>query len=190
MAGRVRFQQAGDPAGLPPHFVAPVPPGVGHGLQHLVEARHARPAGAGQPLARRPVRPAEERFALGREEDRQRPAAVAGHGLHRFHVNLVQLGPLLAVDLDADELFVEQPGNLGVFEAFAGHHVAPMAGRVADRQKDRLLLGPSQRDRLLAPGLPVDRIVGVLEQVGTQFVAKLVRHGNDILRWQRPGGTP
>ena len=27
-------------------------------------------------------------------------------------------------------------------------------------------------------------------QVGTQFVAKLVRHGNDILRWQGPAGTP
>ena len=40
--------------------------------QHLAEAR--------QPVARlgRVVRPAEERLALGREEDRHRPAAVAG----------------------------------------------------------------------------------------------------------------
>ena len=45
-----------------------------------------------------------------------RPAAAARHGLHRLHVDRVDVGPLLAVDLDADELLVQQPAIVGVLE--------------------------------------------------------------------------
>jgi hypothetical protein len=50
-----------------------------------------------------------------------------------------------------------------------------VTGRVADAEKDRLVLGPSLLQRLLAPGVPVHRIVGVLEQVWAGFVYKMAR---------------
>ncbi len=67
---------------------------VRHGDEHLREAR--------QTVARlrREVRPAEERLALGGEEDRHRPAALTRQGDDRVHVQRVDVGPLLAVDLD------------------------------------------------------------------------------------------
>ena len=55
----------------------------------------------------------------------------------------------------------------GVLEALVLHHVAPVAGRVADRQKNRLVLGLRPLERLGPPRIPVDRIVGVLQQIGT-----------------------
>ena len=65
---------------------------------------------AGHParVAGREVGAAEERLQVGREEDRHRPAAVPGHRLHGGHVDLVEVGPLLAVDLDVDEVLVHQ----------------------------------------------------------------------------------
>ena len=133
--------------------------GVGDRVEHLPEA--------GQPVPRlgRVVRPAEERLALGREEDRHRPAAVPGERDDRVHVERVDVGPLLAVDLDADEALVHQRGRLLVLERLVLHHVAPVAGRVADGEEDRLVLGAGLGERLVAPGVPVDRVVRVLEQV-------------------------
>ena len=51
----------------------------------------------------REVRPGVERPALGRREDRQRPAEVPGERGRGRHVGGVDLGMLLAVDLDRDE---------------------------------------------------------------------------------------
>ena len=83
----------------------------------------------------------------------------------RVHVDRVEVGPLLAVDLDADEVLVHQRRRRGVLERLVLHHVAPVAGGVADREQDRPVLAPRPRERLLAPRIPVDRVLGVLEQV-------------------------
>ncbi len=88
----------------------------------------------------REVGAAVEGHALGVEEDGHRPAALAGHRLHRLHVEGVDVGALLAVDLDVDEVLVHVGGRLGVLEGLALHHVAPVAGRVADREQDRAVL--------------------------------------------------
>ncbi len=45
------------------------------------------------------------------------------------------------------------------------HDVAPVAGGVADGEEDRLVFLARLGERLLAPGIPVDRVVGVLEEV-------------------------
>ena len=44
-----------------------------------------------------------ERLAVRREEGRHRPATVAGHGLDVVHVDRVDVGTLLTVDLHVDE---------------------------------------------------------------------------------------
>ena len=65
---------------------------------------------------------------------------------------------------------------VGVLERLVRHHVAPVARRVADRQEDRLVLGAGRGERLVAPRVPVDRVVGVLAQVGAGLVREPVRH--------------
>ena len=109
-------------------------PGPIDALEHLPERRHT--------VARlvREVGAAIERPAVGRQEDRHRPAATAGHRLDGRHVHLVEVGPFLAIDLDRDEVVVEIARRRLVLERFALHDVAPVAGRVADRQEDRPVL--------------------------------------------------
>ena len=89
---------------------------------------------------RRKIGAAEKRLELRRQEDRHRPSAGSGRRLHERHVDAVDVRPLLAVDLDRHEAGVERVGDRRVLERLVLHHVAPVTGRVANRQEDRLVL--------------------------------------------------
>ena len=104
------------------------------GEAHVPAAGQLREVGAG-----------EERPPVGEGEHGHRPAARAGHGLHRVHVDGVDVGPLLAVDLDAHEQAVDQRADLVVLERLVGHDVAPVARRVADRHQHRARRGAGPR---------------------------------------------
>ncbi len=145
--------------GLRGDVVAVGAPRLVHRVEHPPEAGHP---GA---VIGREVGPGVERPSVGVEEDGHRPAAAAGHRLHRLHVDRVDVGPLLAVDLHVDEAGVHDRGHLVVLERLVGHHVAPVTRRVPDREQDRLVVGSGPGERLLAPRVPVDRVVGVLAQV-------------------------
>jgi len=161
------------------HLVAAVLPPVDDREQHAAEAGHV----AAVALVGREVGAAEEGLKVGREEDRHGPAAVAGRALDEGHVNLVEVGALLAVHLDADEVFVEDAADLGVLEALVLHDVAPVARRVADAEEDGPFQGAGAGQRLVAPGEPVHGVVGVLAEVGAGFLREPVgelrrlRHG-------------
>ncbi len=144
------------------------------GSRHL--AQDINETGPTPSRERRKVGAAVERLQRRREPDAHRPAAATGRGLHESHVDTVDVGPLLAVDLDRDEPAVQDVGDLGVLERLALHHVAPVTGRVADREEDRLVLLPGSRERLVTPRIPVHGIRGVLQQVGTRLVGQAVRH--------------
>ena len=75
-----------------------------------------------------------------------------------------------AVDLDADKVLVEDGADLRVFEALVLHHVAPVTRRVADRKKNGPIEPFRFREGFIRPGEPVDRIVGVLQEVRTRLV--------------------
>ena len=62
---------------------------------------------------------------------------------------MVHIGPLFPIDLDIDEELVHDLGDVRVLEALMRHHVAPMAGGIADGDQDRLAqaLGLGQRLR-------------------------------------------
>jgi hypothetical protein len=87
---------------------------------------------------------------------------MAGESGHGVHVDLVDVGPLLAVDLDAHEQLVHQRRGLGVLERLVLHHVAPVARAVADRDEQRAVFALCARERLRAPGMPVHGVVHVL----------------------------
>src|SRR6059036_1648869 len=155
-------------------------------LRHLfpllaIEARHlfehgeeARPAVV--VLLRGEVGAAEENFALGRETRREGPAALTGERLHGALVARIHVGPLVAVHLDAHEVAIEGLGDACVLIRLAVHDVAPVAPHGADVQEDRLILGARPRERRLAPGMPVHRLVGGGFEVGGGFGCEEIRH--------------
>ena len=163
--------------------LAPVVPDVGEGVEHGGER------GAALEVGGREVGAAVEGAPVGGEEHAHRPAARPGDGLDRLHVDGVDVGALLAVDLDADEGGVEPVGHGRVLEGLVGHDVAPVAGRVPDGQEDRLVLGGGLGERLLAPRVPVDRVVGVLPQVGAGFRSQAVGGGHSVRVPPRPAGA-
>src|SRR5258706_169460 len=105
-----------------------------------------------------------------------RGAARAGHALPRFHVDLVDVGALLAIDLDRDDRLVHEPCDVRVLERLAFHHVTPVTRRVADRDQHRLVLAARALPRLVAPREPVDGVVRVLPQVRARLVREPVTH--------------
>src|SRR5712691_3463278 len=137
---------------------------------------HAKPRTA-EAVVRRKIRAAEKRLAVRREPDRHRPTSAAGRRLHEQHVDAVDVGPFLAVDFDRHEVFVHHPRDLVVFKRLALHHMAPMTGRITDRQEERLILARGPLEGFLAPRIPVHGIVSVLEQVGTLLASEAIgRH--------------
>ena len=174
--GKLRLEVADEHAGLLLDLVAPRAIRVRDRLQHAWEAGHP------VPVLGREVRAAEEGAQVGGQEDAHRPATGAGHRLHGCHVDVVEVGTLLAVDLDAHELGVHACRDLGVLERLVRHHVAPVAGRVADGEEDRPILRPRPVEGLRTPRIPVDGVLRVLEQVRARLARQSVRraHAPDV----------
>ena len=164
---RVRLDRGDELLGLLGHLLALVGPDVGDRLHDPREPRHPGPVRRGE------VRARVERPGVGSEEHGHRPAALTGEGLHRVHVDRVHVGPLLAVDLHVHEETVHHRRDLGVLERLVRHHVAPVAGGVAHGQEDRAVGRVGDGERLVAPGVPVDGIVGVLAQVGARLARRV-----------------
>ncbi len=116
------------------------------GGPQLLDARyefdHSDPAEAAFPGE---IRSGIERDLVRGHDDGQGPAARAREHLADCHVDLVDIRPLFAIDLDVDEGFVHQGCDDGVFEGLVLHHMAPVTGGVSDGEEDRLCSprGPS-----------------------------------------------
>ena len=78
---------------------------------------------------------------------------------------MVEVGALLAVYLNARKVGVEVGGDFRIFKYLVRHHMAPMAGRVANGHQKPLTLSGSAFNRLVAPFVPVHGLVGVLLKV-------------------------
>ena len=117
---------------------------------------------------------AVERFTGRGEEHRHRPTAPARHRLYSVHVHGVDVGPLFAVDLHVHEPLVHGRSHLGVFEAFVRHHMAPVAGRIADAQQDGPVDAAGLLEGLGAPGVPVDGVVPMLAEIGRRLGGEAV----------------
>src|SRR5690242_4184818 len=76
-----------------------------------------------------------------------------------------------------------------VLKALVLHHVAPVAGRIADGKKDRLIFGRGALDRFGSPGIPIDRIVLVLQKVRARSAGQVVRHESSRVQKRSRQGT-
>jgi hypothetical protein len=75
----------------------------------------------------------ERRLIVVRQKHRQWP--TAGPPLQQLKgglINLVEIGPLLAIHLDIDEQLVHHPSGGVVLEGFVRHDVAPVTSRITD----------------------------------------------------------
>ena len=143
-----------------------------HPAQQVGEGRQAIAGLLGE------IGAAEEGHLVRGQKHGQRPAAAAtGQHLVGQLIDAVQVRAFLAIDLDVDEQAVHHRRRGRVLEGLVCHHVAPVAGRVANGKQDRLVLRARQGQRCIAPGVPVDRVVGVLQQIraalGSQAVGRV-----------------
>ena len=164
LAGRGLVQVVADHAPhrlrLRLHLSAPRAICVEHALEHGTEAGPAMRA------VGRKVGAAVEHLAGGREKGRQRPAALPGQRLHRPLVAGVDVRPLVPVHLDADEVLVQELGECRILVGLAVHHVAPVAPDGADVEQHGAVLRAGGLEGLVAPGIPVDGLMGGGLQVG------------------------
>ncbi len=137
-------------------------------LENVDEGGSAVAGGLGE------VGAAPDRLAVRRQEHGERPAALLAESMEGAHVDLVDVRPFFAIDLDIDEQAVHDGRRLGILEAFVGHDMAPVAGGIADGEQDRLVGAAGLLQRGGAPRAPVDRIVLVLKQVGARLCGELV----------------
>src|SRR5690606_495961 len=84
------------------------------------------------PILRREISTPVNGPAVGQTYRIQRPAALPFHKLNSRHVNLIDIGPLLSVDLNTDKMFIHHRGDLLIFEAFTFHDMTPVAGGISD----------------------------------------------------------
>ncbi len=175
-------QSGVDPRRLALDVGSTLAPRLGHRLQQLLEAR--------QPVSRlgREVRPRVERLRVGSHEDRGRPAARAGHADGRLHRHRVDVGTLLAIDLDVHEQLVHEGGGSGALERLVRHDVTPVARAVAHGDEQRPVLGARALERLVSPLVPVDGVLGVLEEVRARRAGEAI-HGPERTRWPCPVRT-
>ena len=178
----VRGDRLGHPGRLHGDLVAPLGPRLRHAGQDPPEGRHPVRRFLGV------VRAGVERTSLRREEGGERPPPVPVHRLHGIHVDAVEVGPFLAVDLDRDEPLVHQRGRLVILERFALHHVTPVARGVPDRQEDRHVAVARRSEGRFAPRVPVDGVVRVLQEVRARLAYEPVRgaigHAHSLSRLQ------
>ena len=122
-----------DASGVELHLVLLGPVDPVDMFEQVGEAR------APEPGARRDVGSALKRLAGRGAEHGEWPATLFAHQGKRGLIDRIEIGPLFPVHLDVDEQPVHHRSRLGVLKTFMGHHMAPMAGRITNREQDRFL---------------------------------------------------
>ncbi len=139
-------------------------------------AKNLRKSRPSPTRVRREVGASVERLQIWRQPHAHRPAARAGRRLHERHVDAIDVGPLFAIDLDRNEITIQHVGDLLALERFVRHDVTPVARRVADRQKDRAVQFARLVERLLPPRVPVNGVLGVLQEIRAALGSETIRH--------------
>ena len=183
-----RFEPAEDVGqllALAPDFIALLTKVGRDTLEELAEGRHAVASFV------RKIGPTEERPPVLRvDEHGQWPAAgPLRQELLRRLVDLVDVGAFLAVNLYVDEQLVHQRAGRLILERLVRHDVAPVTRGVADREQHRFVLLPGEFEGFVAPWVPVNRVVGVLQQVRAGLGGESIRHDGDSLLNCRPGAA-
>ncbi len=162
------LHRADQRVGLLEHLGPFAHPRFAERLHDAAKGRHA------VALDRWEVGPGVEGAPVGGAEDRHGPAAGAGQGLGGRHVDGVEIGALLTVDLDRDEPLGQVRRRRGVLEALVSHDVTPMARGIPDGHEERLVLVAGPLEGCVPPGEPLHRVFGVLAEIRAGLVGQVV----------------
>ena len=108
----------------------------------------------------------QNQVAFRDQEYTQGPAPATATDLHGSHVDLVQVRAALPIHFDVDKVLIEIGGDAQIFKDLLLHHMTPVATGVTDGEKNQLVFAFGGGQRLLAPRVPVDRVVGMVQQIG------------------------
>ncbi len=90
------------------------------------------------------------------------------------HIDLVYVGPFLAVHLHIDEQGIHHFRHIWIFKGLMRHDMAPVAGGITDGKQN----GPVELFRsiecIFAPRLPMHGILGMLAQIGARLFGEAV----------------
>jgi hypothetical protein len=117
----------------------------------------------------------DKRCELWSKPYAHRPAAAARCCLDESHVNAIHIGSLFTIDFNVHKLAIHDFGGGSIFEGLMRHDVAPVTGGITDREKNGFVFASRFFERLLPPGKPFHRVIGVLQQVGRLLVSQSVR---------------
>src|SRR5205814_10273052 len=127
--------------------------------------KEAAESGATHLVLGREIGTAKKRFAVGKKEACERPAALSGNGTDGGLVARINVGALVAVDFHGDEMLVDDFRELGVLVGFAVDDVAPVAPDGTDIEEDGLVFGFGAGKSCVAPFVPVDGLMRCGAQV-------------------------
>src|SRR5208282_6254974 len=128
--------------------------------------QHATESGTTVPVRRGKVGAPEKDLPLGGKEPGERPASFARERPDLSLIPSVDLGMLVAVDLDRNKMLEQQTGDLGVRVRALVHDVAPVTPGGSDVEQDRSSGPFGQLERLGPPRVPLDRLLGRASKVG------------------------
>ena len=89
----------------------------------------------------------------------------------------VDVGSLVAVHLDRNEVLVDEFGHLGIVIRFSIHYVTPVTPDGADIQQDGFVVTFGLRESGFAPLMPVDRLVHRRSKIGRRRLPEIVGYG-------------
>src|SRR6185437_13545017 len=160
------------------HFTAAAFESLGNGLQNTLQTRPA----AG--VLGRKIGTAEKRLTIRSEKSRERPAALSGNRAHGGLVARVHVGTLVAIHLYGNVKLIDGRRDFRIFVAFAINYMAPMAPHRADIKQDGFGFGTRFLKRLLAPFVPVNRLMRGRTQVRARGILEPVlgplRHNSNL----------
>ena len=81
---------------------------------------------------------------------------------------------LFPIHFDVDEVGVHEGCGGVVLETLMRHDVAPVAGGISDGQQNGFVLVAGFGQGLRSPGLPMDRVISVLQKIRAGFFGKTI----------------
>jgi len=100
----------------------------------------------------------------------------------RGHINIINVWPFFAINFDIHEVLIHVLCDFRILENQPLHHVAPVAAAVSDRQKNDFIFLLCFFECFRTPGIPVNRVVLMQQQIGAGLFGKTVRKHGFVFR--------
>ena len=104
------------------------------------------------------------------KENIQGPTTTPRHCLYGIHVYMIKVRPLFSINFYIDKMFIHNNSCRFVFKTFFFHDMTPMTGRIANADKNWFVFFPGKSQSFITPGIPMNRVMCMLQQIRTCFI--------------------